>query len=74
MTTFIFVLPFLAFETKRFDGFSFCLLCRIRSAKEPLVCFFTMFDALFFSASFGDFFDLQRQLTEVPFQRVLLLV
>ena len=56
MTTFLFLLPFLAFEPERLGCLRFIRLCLIRSANEPPVCFLTVFDIVFFSACFGDFF------------------
>ena len=57
MTTFLFLLPFLAFEPERSDRLRFIRFCLVRSANEPPVHFLTVFDIVFFSACFGDFFN-----------------
>ena len=56
MTTFLFLLPFLAFEPERLDRLRLIRFCLIRSANEPPVCVLTVFDIVFFGACFGDFF------------------
>ena len=56
MITLLFLLPFLAFEPERLDRLRLIRLCLIRSANELPVCFLTLFDIVFFSACFGDFF------------------
>ena len=57
MTTFLFLLPFLAFEPERSDRLRFIRFCLVRSANEPPVHLLTVFDIVFFSACFGDFFN-----------------
>ena len=48
---------YMILEAERLDQIRFIRFCLIRSANEPPVCFLTVFDIVFFSDCFGDFFS-----------------
>ena len=57
MTDFLILVLFLAFAPERLDSLQVIRFCRlIRSGQEPPVCFLTVFEIVFFSAFFANFF------------------